>query len=64
MKSTYDVCASNCFNKAVFIYRAAEYEKEQTVEEYDNNIVDEDTNVDSEESVKRQFVKQKKTHRK
>jgi hypothetical protein len=31
------------------------------VQEYDNNIVGEVTNVDSEEFVKRKFVKQKKS---
>lgn len=34
------------------------------VQEYDNNIVGEVTNVDSEEYVKRKFVKQKKIYRK
>ena len=58
----YDVCVSNCFNEAVLICRAAE--KEETFEEYDNNIVREVTNVDSEESVERKFVKQKKIYRK
>jgi hypothetical protein len=60
----YDICASNRFNKAVLICIAAEQEEEETVEEYDNNIVGEVTNVDSEESVKRKIVKQKKIYRK
>jgi len=53
-----------CCNKAVLICRAAELEKEEMVQEYDNNIVGEVTNVDSEEYVKRKFVKQKKIYRK